>query len=554
MSNLATSVITELSGSRADCSTKSKNKTKQVKEDDFNFDCDSSWDVSKQNEETEPTSELDNVNSNTIETEVLNSTNVESSTVDIQPVTAPVNIQPVTAPVNIQSVTASVDSRPVNALEALVQTRINLIKIDNSETKIAEILEQGKTMLAEFKERGILVNGIDESMIIKEWSDVLYMDCNTNTEYLNNFIQSVIDYGFESPRPIQCVTSGRIAKGGDLIVQAKAGNGKTAAFAFGSTLRVDPNLHKTQVLILSPTQLLTDQTSEVVRNLTAKTGMTVHTYRGGLPQPRDGRTPQIVVACPGRMSDLIKRKKVNLSFLKTVILDEGDELLKQGFREQVKEIIETLADTVQICLFSATLPKGILELCTRFMRDPAYVILPENQVITELVTQWYVKCESLSEKDGCIVDIIEANKKDTTIVFFNSCSRLEKVSETLSTIGKPIQHLCLHAKMNPEDRKKSIDDFISGKCKLLLASDIAARGLDIPSITLVVNYDIPYAIETYVHRIGRSGRGDRLGNSITLIMSDEDKQKITFIVQIHGIPIKALKTVKMESKPSPTFI
>jgi len=203
---------------------------------------------------------------------------------------------------------------------------------------------------------------------------------------------------------------------------------------------------------------------------------------------------------------------------------------------------------VQICLFSATLPKGILELCTRFMRNPAYVILPENQVITELVTQWYVKCTTIYEKDGCLVDLIDANKKDTIIVFFNSCSRLEKVSQILNDYHTPIQHLCIYSKLNPNDKVNSIANFIDGKCKILLASDIAARGLDIPNVTLVINYDIPASIDTYVHRIGRSGRGALFGNSVTLIMSEEDKQKMTFIVQVHGIPIKALKTVNMESK------
>ena len=431
------------------------------------------------------------------------------------------------------------------ALEVLIQSRS--IELVNSESKKIELLEQGKIMIEEYKERGISVHGINETMIIKEWFDSLYLDINSNLTYLNNLVESVLEYGYESPRPIQCVTVGRIAKGGDLIVQAKAGNGKTAAFVFGSSLRIDPTMLKTQVLILSPTGILTDQTMNVVINLTNKTGIIVHCYRGGLQQPTDKKVPHIVVGCPGRIVDLIKRKRINLISLKTIILDEGDELLKQGFREQVKFIIENLADTVQICLFSATLPTGILELCNGFMREPAYVILPDNQVITELVTQWYIKCSTLEEKDGSLVDIIEKNTKDTIIVFFNSCSRLQKVSQTL-TDYKKTKHLCIHGKMESIDRTKSLNEFTNGKCKILLASDMAARGLDIPIVTLVVNYDIPCQVETYVHRIGRSGRGDKLGNSITLIMTDDDKQKMSFIIQVHGIPIRVLKSIKMETK------
>ena len=424
---------------------------------------------------------------------------------------------------------------------------------DNSEVlekKINDLKIQGKEMLEDFKERGIDVNGIDETMIVKEWEDFLILpNCNPNKSYVRNLIKSIVNHGFESPRPIQCVTSGRISLGGDLIAQAKAGNGKTAAFTIGAALRIDPNLYKTQVLILSPTQLLTDQTMEVAKSLTKNTGIVVHCYRGGLPQPSDRKIPHIISGCPGRINDLIKRKKINLNALKTVILDEGDELLKQGFRDQIKNIIEVLADTVQICLFSATLPNGILELCTRFMREPAYVILPENQVITELVSQWYVKCPSLGDKDGCIVDAIQTNPDETIIIFFNSCSRLQKVSQILMEDDINIPHICIHSKMEPNERVNSIADFIAGKYKVLLASDLASRGLDIPHVTLVINYDIPYTVETYVHRIGRSGRGDKLGNSITLIMTEEDKSKMTFIVQIHGIPIKSLKSIKMESNP-----
>lgn len=448
-----------------------------------------------------------------------------------------------------------IEHKQLSNLEVLLKSNkaprdtSNNVNIDITD-KIDLLKKQGVEMLVDFKQRGIEVSGIDESMIIKEWDDLQYLNYNDNHRYVSDIIKSIKNYGFESPRPIQCVTIGRIAKGGDMITQAKAGNGKTAAFVIGSALHIDPTIYKTQVLILSPTQLLTDQIMEVVNKLTSQTGITVHCYRGGLPQPRDGKIPHIIVGCPGRIIDLIKRRRINLSQIKSVILDEGDELLKQGFREQIKNIIETLVENVQICLFSATLPKGILELCTRFMRDPAYVILPENQVITELVTQWYVKCSTLQDKDECVIDAITSNPTDTIIVFFNSCTRLQKFSKIISEIPIPIQHICIHSKMESNERVKSISDFLAGNCRVLLASDIASRGLDIPCVTLVINYDIPCSVETYVHRIGRSGRGDRLGNSITLLISDEERKKITFIVQVHGIPIRALKTIKMESKPN----
>jgi len=425
--------------------------------------------------------------------------------------------------------------------------------------KMQQIRDQGQKMLDDFKERGIEVSGIGSETIIKEWDDMKYIGCNRNMSYVDNLISSIEQHGFESPRPIQSVTIGKIAKGGDIIVQATAGNGKTAAFTVGAALGVDPSKNRIQVLILSPTQLLTDQTFGVVKKLTENTGITVHCYRGGQQHTveRDEnqrrKIPQIVVGCPGRIKDLIEHDRINLRYIKTVILDEGDNLLQPGFREQIKVIIESLAETVQICLFSATLPNGILQMCTSFMINPAFVILPENQVITELVTQWYVKCTSPSEKDGCIVDIIEQNTKETIIIFFNSCSKLQRVSEILtkysSDTGNSINHLCVHGKMDSAERVSSITDFSNGKCRILLASDMASRGLDIPSVTLVINYDIPFDGPTYIHRIGRSGRGARLGNSVSLLITDEDKRKMTYLVQMHGIPIKVLRNIKMESKP-----
>jgi superfamily II DNA/RNA helicase len=492
---------------------------------------------------TEPIlTELNNTESISIKAIIVESTLIETK-VD-KPIS---NLEKF---LNISKSTSAIpNSNILSGITNQLVSNQNIETIENVEEIITQIKENGIKTITDFKTRGIEVSGINENLIIKNWSDMKYIDCNPNQRYIDDLITSIINYGFESPRPIQETTIGQIAKGGDIIVQATAGNGKTAAFGIGAALSINPRLFKTQVLILSPTQILTDQTMTVIKNLTLNTGIIVHCYRGGLLQQSHREIPHIIVGCPGRINDMIKRDRINLSHLRTVVLDEGDELLRQGFREQIKNIVETMIETVQICLFSATLPKGILELCTRFMRNPAYVILPENQVITELVTQWYVKCPTIYDKDGCIVDAIEQNKKETIIIFFNSCTRLQKVSQILSEYKEPINHLCIHSKIDSIDRVTAISDFAAGKCKVLLASDMASRGLDIPSITLVINYDIPCAVETYIHRIGRSGRGDCLGNSITLISTEEDRNKMTFIVQVHGIPIKALKTIKMESKP-----
>ena len=408
------------------------------------------------------------------------------------------------------------------------------------------LLINANKLLEDFDNRGIKLQGITENDIIEKWEDLYLLD-NTNPDkiYINNLIKSILEFGYFTPRPIQCITTGLINRGNDLVAQAVAGNGKTAAFVIGSLTRIQLNLYKPQVLILSPTHELTDQTAEVVKNLSLHTGLVVHSYRGGLKLQKYGKVPQVIVACPGRLEDLINKNQIDLNYLKTLILDEGDELLKRGFKEQVKKIIESIVDTVQICLFSATYSKGILEMCNKFMREPSYVILPDNQVITTLVSQWYIKTLDTSTKLKLLIDIIKNNSNDVIIIFFNYCSKLILVSEELTKLN--IEHLYIHGRLTTDIRMKHLNDFINKKANILLASDLAARGLDIPHVSLVINFDVAISIETYIHRIGRAGRGNVLGNAITLVVSEEDQNKMKYIVQMHSMPIKALKDLKLNN-------
>ena len=422
----------------------------------------------------------------------------------------------------------------------ILETNDIISDIDKKEI----LLKNAKKLLEDFDNRGIKLQGITENDIIEKWDD-LYLLGNANPDkmYINNLIKSILEFGYFTPRPIQCITTGLINRGNDLVAQAVAGNGKTAAFVIGSLTRIELNLYKPQVLILSPTHELTDQTTEVVKNLSLYTGIVVHSYRGGLKLQKYGKVPQVIVACPGRLEDLINKNQIDLNYLKTLILDEGDELLKRGFKEQVKKIIESIIDTVQICLFSATYSKGILEMCNKFMRDPSYVILPDNQVMTSLVSQWYIKVIDIPSKLKILIDIIKNNSNDIIIIFFNYCSKLILASEELTKLN--IEHLFIHGRLATDIRMKNLNDFINKKSNILLASDLAARGLDIPHVSLVINFDVAISIETYIHRIGRAGRGNVLGNAITLIVSEEDQNKMKYIVQMHSMPIKALKDLKL---------
>lgn len=426
-------------------------------------------------------------------------------------------------------------------------TNIPIIKKDDiikNDIIKDDILVRATKLLNEFKNKGVNIQGITEQDIIETWEDIfLLKDINPNKEYLNNLLKGIADCGFFAPRTIQCITVGVINRGNDIVAQAVAGNGKTAAFLIGSLLRVDLHLNKPQVLILSPTHELTDQIYDVVMCISKYTGLVIHKYRGGVKFIRD-KTPHVIIGCPGRMEDLINRNQVNLNYLKTLILDEGDELLKRGFKEQVKKIIESIVETVQICLFSATYSKGILELCEKFMRDPAFVILPENQVISSLVSQWYIRTLDLDNKTRTLINIINENKKDVIVIFFNYCSKLISMSDELKKID--IDHINISARLTHEERTNNLNEFMNKKKKILLASDVVSRGIDSPNITLVINYDVPNSIESYIHRIGRAGRGDTLGNSITFINNDEDYKRLKYMIQLHSVLIKPLKNINLQ--------
>jgi len=412
---------------------------------------------------------------------------------------------------------------------------------------------EGEIILDKLAKEGYEVHGINADMIIGEWKH-LHFEKGLNQDHVSRVILAVEDHGFEIPRSIQMLSTVRIIRGGDLIAQAGAGNGKTGAFGIGAIISTDPSLRQIQKLIIVPTSTLVDQIFDVLTRLSRGTGITIQRWRGNLPYPKD-KKPHIVIGTPGRVVDMIQPRRKNdgteksmidLTYLKSLILDEGDELLAQGFREQLKRIVETCPETSQVCLFSATLSPQVLNICNSFMRDPSVLIVPEKKVITTRVNQYYSKCDTDDNKVNDVIDCIEKNSIATIMIFCNTCSGIRKLSERLQAYKNPIRHICVNGKMLSTDREKAIKDFLSGSYRVLLASDIVGRGFDFSDVSIVMNYDMPNNIEAYIHRIGRAGRAGDIGNSITLITTDEDMAKMRFIVQFHGMPIRETlnKTMK----------
>jgi superfamily II DNA/RNA helicase len=428
--------------------------------------------------------------------------------------------------------------------------------VDNSFNRA----ETGRILIEKLTKKGYNLFGISGEMIIEKWEDAEYSMAvhSLNRSHVSTVFSDVREYGFETPREIQMLSILSLLNGDDFIGQAPAGSGKTCAFGVPIVLRTDPRRKGIQAIILTPTGVLAEQHCDFLRKISKGTGIIVSTWIKGSVYPTRDNMPHIVVGTPGRVSELVTKTffckrtnrtkmSIDLSNLKSLVLDEADELLGQGFKTQTGSIIESCPMTTQTCLFSATMPVWMINSCKEFMKPECpNIIVPEKEVITIRVNQHYSKCRDEEGKLNDVVDCINKNPLSTIVVFCNTCSTIKKISESLATKG--INHLCVNSKLTSEDRTKTLESFLSGKCRILLASDLIARGFDFTEISIVINYDMPNNVETYVHRIGRAGRAGDIGNAVTLITSEQEMATMKYIVQFHGMPIKETVTKSTKTK------
>ena len=334
-------------------------------------------------------------------------------------------------------------------------------------------------------------------------------------------LRGIYAYGFEKPSPIQSKSIIPIYKGHDIIAQAQSGTGKTAAFTIGALSRVNVTENFTQVLIMSPTHELTRQISAVIEGLSSTmVGIRIKTIIGGSSINEDIESmrpnpPHIIVGCPGRVYDMIKRKHISGNKLKLVILDEADELLSSGFKEQVYNVFQQLNADVQIALFSATLPDNILQITTKFMRNPVTICVKSESLTLEGISQYYVALDDDRQKYVTLKDLYQFISLSQCIIYCNSVKRVCDLYEAMKEDNFPV--CCIHSNMDKAEREKSFAEFRNGSARVLISSNVTARGIDIQQVSVVINFDLPKDIHTYLHRIGRSGRWGRKGNGINLI-------------------------------------
>ena len=337
-------------------------------------------------------------------------------------------------------------------------------------------------------------------------------------------VQRAVDgMGFVKATPVQEKAIPEFLKGDDLIVQAPTGTGKTGAFGIPISQMIDARDRCAQVLILSPTRELAIQTARVLQKLTQyKRGVRIAMLYGGEQIGKQFsvlRTrPQIIVATPGRLIDHIQRGSVDLSAIKTVVLDEADRMLDMGFKEDLKRILSAVPGNHQTVLFSATLSRGILEIARIYQQRAKHIVIQQDTLTVKSVQQFYTTVNNGTKRNELLA-LLKGADSTLCLVFVNTKRMADTLCEDLKR--QDLRADVLHGDINQQKRERTMNAFRTGRLDILVATDVAARGIDVRNIDLVVNYDLPIDSESYVHRIGRTGRADRIGTAHTLIYRQE---------------------------------
>jgi ATP-dependent RNA helicase DeaD len=354
-------------------------------------------------------------------------------------------------------------------------------------------------------------------------------------------LRAIEDMGFEEPTPIQISAIPIILAGSDVTGQAKTGTGKTAAFGIPALERLDLRDRQTQVIVLSPTRELAIQTAEEIARLATHLGhITILPIYGGQPIERQLRAlktgVQIVVGTPGRVLDHLRRRTLTLSGVRTVVLDEADQMLDMGFLPDIETILSKTPRNRQTVLFSATLPKPILAISKRFQNNPQFVEIPHKELTVPEVEQRYIEVHS-RDKFDVLCRLFDQMDPRLALVFCNTKRRVDQVTKRLKTLGYSVG--AIHGDLKQSQRDRVMGQFRRGEIDLLVATDVAARGIDVEDIDLVVNLDVPQVAEYYVHRIGRTARAGRSGRAITFV-SPEDVYKMKEIQHMANITISRI--------------
>jgi len=357
-----------------------------------------------------------------------------------------------------------------------------------------------------------LINTTFQYTPIEKWDDL---------DISHNLLRGIFSCGFEAPSAIQRKAILPIIDKKDVIAQAQSGTGKTAAFSIGALSQVDLSSSTTQVLILSPTHELTRQIASVMEGIgSMMDGLRIRVLVGGSSMESDienlkNNTPHCIVGCAGRVYDMMRRNHIQSKTIKLIVLDEADEMLSSGFKDQVYNIFRYCKNDVQVALFSATLPEHIYEITSKFMRDPVKIEVKAEQLTLEGIRQYYIAVDDDNEKYENLKSLYSIISVSQCIIYCNSVKRVMDLYEAMKEDQFPV--CAIHSSMEKYDREIAFAEFRTGKARVLISSNVTARGIDIQQVSIVINFDIPKDIHVYLHRIGRSGRWGRKGTGINFI-------------------------------------
>ena len=340
-----------------------------------------------------------------------------------------------------------------------------------------------------------------------------------------SLLRGIFAHGFENPSAIQQRAILPVVSGADVIAQAQSGTGKTATFAVSVLQNLDEETRACQALILAPTRELARQIREVTEALAQYMKVSVHTCVGGSTIRDDMRAlqagAQVVVGTPGRVYDMIKRGALRLDRCRLFCLDEADEMLGAGFKDQIYDIFKFLPEDVQVGLFSATMPSEVLDLTDKFMREPVKILVQRDELTLEGIRQFHIALEQEEWKLGTVCDLYETLTITQSIIYCNTRHKVEWLAAEMAARDFTVSSM--HGDMEQSQRELVLREFRDGVSRVLITTDLLARGIDVQGVSLVINYDLPPQRENYIHRIGRSGRFGRKGVAITFLLAQDHK-------------------------------
>lgn len=377
-------------------------------------------------------------------------------------------------------------------------------------------------------------NGNDNKPV-ERWDDIGLHD---------SLLRGIYAYGFENPSDIQKKAIRPMITGRDIIAQAQSGSGKTGTFAISALQMIDVTKRTTQVLMLAPTHELAKQITRVVSDIGGcLEGLRVKTLIGGTSIREDVRDmdrnpPHIIVGCTGRVYDMLQKKYIIASDLKLLVLDEADEMLSQGFGAQIRDMFTYyFSEEIQVALFSATMPPEMLNITDRFMRNPTRIMVKKEDLSLQCIQQFYVALLNDEVKYATLKDLFSVISASKCIIYCNSVRRVIDLYEAMNRDGFSVCHI--HSNMDKSVRAEVFNHFRTGDARVLISSDITARGIDIQQVSTVINFDVPRSVHTYLHRIGRGGRWGRKGFAINFV-TKQDVGDIRRIETHYGIQIQEL--------------